>query len=77
MSDEELAELFRKHVTLRHRYHDQGIWDYETEYSAKHPEVPVWEQYGHRTFLQLARKLVADLEGQVDRDTIIKVIKAL
>lgn len=77
MTDEELATLLRTNVTLRYRYKDAGGWDYETEYSAKHPDVPVWEQFVHRSFLDSARKLVERLEGEVDRETIIKVIKAL
>lgn len=77
MSDEELAELYRYHVTLLHRYHDHGGWDYELEYVKTHPWEDVWEHFVHRTYLNVVKKLVADLEGEVDRETIIKVIKAL
>lgn len=77
MTNEELAALIRYHVVVQHRYRDAGGWDYEQEYYARHPETDVWEMYVHRSFLKLAKELVEKLEGEVDADTIAKVIKAL
>jgi hypothetical protein len=77
MTDEELAVLFRYHVTLMHRYKDSGGWDYEQEYCARNPGENVWDHYVHRTYLESVKILVEKLEGEVDRETIIKVIKAL
>ncbi len=77
MTDEELAALLRHHLTIRYRYRDAGGWDYEQEYCARNPENNVWEMYVHRSFLASAKDLVEKLEGEVDREIIIKVIKAL
>jgi hypothetical protein len=76
MTTEELAEIM--HDKLCRWNHTDGCpWLYEQDYSTKHPDVDVWDQYVHRNFLESAKKLVEKLEGEVDRETIIKVIKAL